>query len=146
MSLFDAFRERRPFPGQDPWVVAHDGALLLIQSAGGNRRIVIKRFPDLDRMDRNVEKVIWAPSGHEAHGLQVWAPELHRIDGRWYVYFSASNGRTANHRTYVLEAAADDPLGPYRALGPIADPAHDVWAIDLTVLPQEGRLYAVWSG
>jgi GH43 family beta-xylosidase len=144
VSLVDAFRERRPFPGQDPWVVAHDGSLLLVQSAGGNRRIVVKRFRDLEHMDRNVETVIWAPSGPGSRCRQLWAPELHGIDGRWYVYFAASDGRTANHRTYVL--AADHPMGPYRALGPIYDPGHDVWAIDLTVFAHAGRLHAVWSG
>ncbi len=141
MSLFDAFRERRPFPGQDPWVVAHDGALLLVQSAGGDRRIVIKRFADLEHMDRNTETVIWAPGGDSR---QIWAPELHEIDGRWYVYFTASDGRAANHRMYAL--VADQPLGPYRLLGPVRDADHDVWAIDLTVFRHAGRLYAVWSG
>jgi GH43 family beta-xylosidase len=144
VRLLDAFRERRPFPGQDPWVVAHDGALLLVQSAGGNRRIVVKRFTDLDRMDRNVETVIWAPSGPGTHHRQVWAPELHHIEGRWYVYFASSDGRMANHRTYAL--VADSPLGPYRELGPVRDPDQDVWAIDLTVFTHFGRLYAVWSG
>ena len=144
MSILDTFRERRPFPGQDPWVVAHKGSLLLVQSAGGNRRLVVKRFADLERMDRNHVKVIWAPSGASAHLRQVWAPELHEIDGLWYLYFSASERRPGSHRNYAL--VAYDPLGPYRELGPVCDPAHDVWAIDLTVLRHEGRLYAVWSG
>lgn len=144
MSLFDTFRERRPFPGQDPWVIAHDGSLLLVQSAGGDRRIVVKRFRELDRMDRNTETVIWAPSGPTGHGRQVWAPELHHIGAKWFVYFSASDGRTANHRTYAL--VADGPMGPYVELGPVGDPHNDVWAIDLTVFTHEGGLYAVWSG
>ncbi|MDQ3642100.1 MAG: glycoside hydrolase family 43 protein [Actinomycetota bacterium] len=144
MRLLDTFRERRPFPGQDPWVVAHDGSLLLVQAAGGNRRIVVKRFQDLARMDRNTETVIWAPSGPSSHGRHVWAPELHQIDGRWYVYFAASDGRATNHRMYAL--VADDPLGPYEELGPVRDPDHDVWAIDLTVFTLEDRRYAVWSG
>jgi GH43 family beta-xylosidase len=141
VSLLDTFRERRPFPGQDPWVVAHDGALLLVQAACGNRRIVVKRFTDLDRMDRNVETVIWSATGHTC---RLWAPELHHIEGRWYVYFAASDGRAATHRMYAL--VADDPLGPYRSLGPVCDPGHDVWAIDLTVFAHFGRLYGVWSG
>lgn len=144
MSLFDTFRERRPFPGQDPWVVAHDGALLLVQSAGGNRRIVVKKFTDLGRMDRNSERVIWSPRGPSRDLRQVWAPELHHIDGRWYVYFSAGDGTPGSHRTYAL--VADDPFGPYDELGPVADHDHDVWAIDLTVFTHRGRLYAVWSG
>ncbi len=144
MSLLTAFRERRPFPGQDPWVVAHDGSLLLVQSAGGNRRIVVKQFSDLEHMDRNVETVIWAPSSSSDRSRQLWAPELHYVGGRWYVYFTASDGRKANHRTHVL--TADHPLGPYRTLGPVYDPAHDVWAIDLTVFTHAGNLHAVWSG
>ena len=144
MSVLDTFREHRPFPGQDPWIIAHDGWLLLVQAAGGNRRIVVKRFRDLEHMDRNQETVIWAPGGRSDHGRQIWAPEMHEIEGRWYVYFAASDGREANHRAYVL--VADDPLGPYRELGPVRDPVHDVWAIDLTVFPHTGRLYAVWSG
>ncbi|HEX3622542.1 MAG TPA: glycoside hydrolase family 43 protein [Acidimicrobiales bacterium] len=144
MRLLDAFRERRPFPGQDPWVVANEGELLLVQSAGGNRRIVVKRFHDLERMNRNTETVIWRPRGAGAENRQLWAPELHHLDGRWYVYFAASDGHASNHRTYAI--VADDPLGPYRALGPVRDVRHDVWAIDMTVFTHEGRLYALWSG
>ncbi len=137
------FGERRPFPGQDPWVVPFQGDLLLVQSSGGDRRIVVRRFADLARMDRNEETVIWQPRGGD-HDRQIWAPEMHHIGGRWYVYYAASDGRTRNHRTYVLEAG--HPLGPYRELGRVFDPAHDVWAIDLTVLVHRRRLYAVWSG
>ena len=144
MSVLDAFREHRPFPGQDPWVVAHDGSLLLVQSAGGNRRIVVKRFSDLARMDRNVQTVVWAAHGHGAHSHHVWAPELHHLDGRWYLYYSASERWARSHRTFAL--VADDPLGPFRPLGRVCDPANDVWAIDLTVLGHEGQLYAFWSG
>ena len=144
MSVLDTFREHRPFPGQDPWVVAHDGWYLLAQSAGRNRRIVVKRFRDLARMDRNVETVIWPPTGRDGRVREVWAPELHLIDGRWYVYYAASDGHAGNHRAYVL--VADDPLGPYQPLGRVCDPDHDVWAIDMTVLRHEDRLYALWSG
>ena len=144
MSLLDAFRERRPFPGQDPFVIPHDDGFLLVQSGGGDRRIVVKRFHDLDRMDRNVETVIWTPSGPTSHLRKIWAPELHHIDDRWYVYFSAGDGTPGGHRTYAL--VSDDPLGPYLTLGQVGDPRHDVWAIDLTVFSHLGRLYAVWSG
>jgi len=143
MSLLDTFREHRPFPGQDPWVVPYGGSLLLVQSAGGDRRIVVKGFTTLERMDHYDETVIWAPPA-SPNGRQLWAPELHQIDERWYVYYSASDGRSSNHRTYAL--VADNPLGPYESLGRVADPRHDVWAIDLTVFTYAGRLYGVWSG
>ena len=144
MSLLDTFREHRPFPGQDPWVVPHDGSLLLVQAAAGNRRIVVKRFSALDRMDRNVETVIWAPRGRGGGTRHLWAPELHQLDGRWYVYYSASDVGVGEQRSYVL--GADHPLGPYRSLGRIFDPHNDVWAIDMTVFEHDGRLFALWSG
>lgn len=141
---FGLFSEPRPFPGQDPWVVPFGDGMLLVQSTHRNRRIVVKSFRDLARMDRNTETVIWAPRGTSDHARQIWAPELHCIDRRWYCYFSASDGQTRNHRTYVL--AADSPFGPYRELGRICDPVSDTWAIDLTVLRHNVQLYAIWSG
>jgi GH43 family beta-xylosidase len=142
--ILDGFRERTPFPGQDPWVVPHEGSLLLVQSARNNRQIVIKRFRDLHRMDRNEETVIWDPRGTNDHSHQIWAPELHQIAGRWYVYYAASDGQTRNHRMYVLES--DRPLGPYHEVGTICDPHNDTWAIDLTVLQHDDGMYALWSG
>ena len=144
MSVRDAFRERRPFPGADPWVLAWEGEYLLVAAAGGNRRIVIRRFADLEHPERHTETLVWAPSGPTAHLRQLWAPELHHLEGRWYLYFSAGDGRAGSHRNYAL--VSDHPLGPYLTLGPVADPAHDHWAIDLSVFSHGGRLYGVWSG
>ena len=136
------FSEPRPFAGQDPWVVPFEGSLLLVQSYPD--RITVRRFHDLAQMHDGVETVIWRADRASGHGCSLWAPELHRIDGRWYVYYTAGDGHGPNQRAYVLEA--DHPLGPYRELGRVCDAAHDVWAIDLTVLRHNGRLYAVWSG
>ena len=138
-----ALANRPAYLGQDPWVVPFDGDLLLVQSAAGDGRIVVRRFPDLDHLHDYEETVIWAPADGD-HTRELWAPELHPIAGRWYVYYAASDGDNENHRAYVLEA--DHPLGPYRELGRVRDPGHDTWAIDLTVLDHEGRLYAIWSG
>ena len=141
MSLFS---EPRPFPGQDPWVVPFEGSLLLIQSTAYDTKLSILRFPDLAHMRDNEETVIWAPGRSSDHTRQLWAPELHRIGWRWYVYYAASDGRNEHHRTYVLEA--DHPLGPYHELGKVYDPLHDTFSIDLTVLRHDRKLYAVWSG
>ena len=138
------FHEPRPLPGKDPWVVPFEGSLLLVQSTSDDRRLTISRFRDLEHMGEGDETVIWTPDRSSDHGRELWAPELHEIDGRWYLYYAASDGQNVNHRTYVLEA--DDPFGPYCEVGRVFDPAHDVWAIDLTVLRHAGRLYALWSG
>src|SRR5947209_6128625 len=140
MSLW---MEQRPFPGQDPYVVPFEGELLLIQSNLADTRLSILRFPDLAHVHDFKEFHIWAPGRKSDHGRQLWAPELHRIGWRWYVYYAASDGDNAHHRTYVLEA--DHPLGPYHELRQLYDAAHDTWAIDLTLLRHNRRLYEVWS-
>ena len=137
------FSEPRSFPGQDPFVFVHDGWVLLLQSAAGNRRIVVRRFRSFDRMHDFEETVVWAPDRRSDHGRQIWAPEVHEVGGRWYLYYAASDGRTRNHRMYVLEG--DSPYGPFTDAGKIADPAHDVWAIDFTLLHHRGGLYGIWS-
>ncbi|MHB8468003.1 MAG: glycoside hydrolase family 43 protein [Acidimicrobiales bacterium] len=138
------FNDPRPFPGQDPWIVPFEGDLLLVESVSGDRAIAVSRFADLTRMHRRSQTVIWTPPSSSDHGRELWAPQLHHIGATWYVYYAASDGASRNHRTYALEA--DHPLGPYRDVGKVCDPLHDVWAIDLTVLRHDSDLYAVWSG
>jgi GH43 family beta-xylosidase len=145
--LIDAVRglfwEATPTPGQDPWVVAHDGELLLVQSVDGDRALAVRRCRDLDHLGEGPLVELWRPEGGD-HAHQLWAPELHHLDGRWFVYVAASGGRNADHRSYAL--AGDHPLGPFTEAGRLEVPGVDRWAIDLTVLEHEGERFAVWSG
>jgi Predicted beta-xylosidase len=84
----------------------------------------------------------------------VWAPELHLIDGRWYIYYAAGRDGPPyiSQRAGVLQSTGDDPQGTYIDKGMlytgndvVAD-SGNVWAIDLTVNRINGQLYAVWSG
>ncbi len=142
--MSNPFAEPRPFPGQDPWVVPFEGELLLVQSTRDDRHLSVLRFPDLAHMHDYDETVIWTPKRWSNHRRQLWAPELHNVDGHWYVYYAASDGENSHHRTYVLES--DHPLGPYHELGKVYDAAHDTFSIDTTLLRHDGNLYAVWSG
>ena len=46
----------------------------------------------------------------------IWAPELHHIDGSWYIYFAATHTRALDqlgmfqHRMFAIECADRDPL------------------------------------
>ena len=137
------FGEPELFPGQDPWVVPYGGSYLLVQSVANNRRIAVRQFRHPTEMAAYDEHVVWAPPPDSDHGRQLWAPELHLVDGWWYLYFAASDGRIRNHRMYAVRSA--HPFGPYREVGRVFDPAHDLWSIDMTVLRHAGRLYAIWS-
>jgi GH43 family beta-xylosidase len=45
----------------------------------------------------------------------VWAPELHQINGAFYIYVAMdTNGNNANHRMYVLKGTSTtDPTRPF---------------------------------
>lgn len=136
------FKDRRPFLGQDPHIVDWNGDKLLIQSAYGNKRLVIKQARFLEDLQKAPSQTVWIdPTQNE-----LWAPELHQIDNLWYIYFAAATGQNQTHRTYVLEA--DTPLGPYHSLGKVFDPNsdEDFWSIDTTIFEHDGQRYAAWSG
>lgn len=130
--------------GQDPWVVAHQGAFYYCYSGGGAIHVrVAKR---LEQIGRGRAVVVWRAPEAGAYAKEIWAPELHRIGDRWYIYFAADNGENRNHRMFVLRSEGDDPLGPFTFVGKVAD-KHDRWAIDGTVYQHgNGRLYFIWSG
>ena len=92
------------------------------------------------------KKVVWLPPASGPYSRDVWAPELHFLRGKWYIYFAADAGTNASHRVWVLENDAGDPLsGEWRMKGKVTD-ATDRWAIDATVFEEASRLFMIWSG
>jgi GH43 family beta-xylosidase len=138
-------------PGADPWIVRRGDTYYLIQSAG--RAITVYRSTDLTKPAQNGVR-IWTAPDTGWNRSNVWAPELHFVDGRWYVYYAAGRAGPpfTSQRAGVLESAGDDPQGPYVDRGmlytgdSVATRAHPYWAIDLTVGRVNGQLYAFWSG
>ena len=141
-------------PGADPWVVRHGGSYYLVESRDGG--IVVHRTNTLTQPKQNSVQV-WTPPPGGWNQTNLWAPELHRIGDRWYIYYTAGRpgpqGAPFIHqRSGVLESVGDDPQGGYVDKGMLytgddvrADTGH-VWSIDLTVADLGGRLYAMWSG
>ncbi|CAM4034035.1 family 43 glycosylhydrolase [Cohnella lubricantis] len=131
--------------GADPWVIKHDDGYYYYTHTVGNA-IQVWKSRSLTDMAAAETAVVWTPPAEGPNSKEIWAPELHWIDGKWYIYYAADDGRNENHRMFVLESATDDALGEYEDRGKITDPT-DKWAIDGTVLHKsDGSLYFVWSG
>ncbi len=135
--------------GADPWVTLHEGKYVWCFSEG-NRGISVWLSDRLN--STGTRHVVWQAPETGPWSREVWAPEMHFLDGKWYIYLAASDGRNENHLAYVLESSSADPLGPYRIHGPFATGAGpdgkspNIWAIDMTVLDHAGKRYAIWSG
>jgi GH43 family beta-xylosidase len=134
-------------PGQDPFVIRWQDSYLHVHSAGGSVWIEQSKYlQDVDRDDPdNVSVRAWRPPTGTNYSSQIWAPELHQINGKWYIYVAASDGDNATHRMHVLERNDPNPMGPYTYKGQLAATT-DRWAIDGTVLQWQGELYFIWSG
>jgi GH43 family beta-xylosidase len=136
-------------PGADPWVVRHDGWYYWCLSED-MKGIAIHRSRTLTALGEKVSA--WRAPRVGPHCAEIWAPELHRLDGRWFVYVAASDGRNAMHRMIVLEVEGDHPTGEiaYKAElytgDDVATGASNRWAIDATPLEHNGRRYLLWSG
>ncbi len=130
--------------GQDPYLVCHQGHYYLLMSED-DRRLTIRCAARLADLGRVPTTIVWEAPRTGPTRTHVWAPEMVLIDGHWYIYFAADNGRNVTHRMYVLESVGRDPLGPYREKGKIADRT-DMWAIDGTVLEEGEDRYFIWSG
>lgn len=116
-----------------------------------DRRIVVRRAANLT--DSGGQRfVAWEAPRRGPYSSQLWAPELHRLDGRWYIYVAASDGRNETHRMIVLEAEGDEPTGEFRFKAELytgddlATRRANRWAIDGTILEHGGRRYLLWSG
>ena len=137
--------------GADPWVIRDPNSPRYLWCLSeGNLAIAVHTSDRLESMGQ--KHIIWEAPTTGPYSKEVWAPELHFIDGRWYIYFAASDGDNANHLSYVLESEKDDPLGPYSLHGPLATGegkdgrSPNLWAIDVTVLKHDSKRYAIWSG
>ena len=87
--------------GADPWVIYKNGYYYYTNSMGS--RLVIWKTKRITNLDKAERKTIWVPPAGMPYSKEIWAPELHFLRGRWYMYFAADDGSNNHHRMYVLE-------------------------------------------
>ncbi|WP_068607309.1 family 43 glycosylhydrolase [Paenibacillus swuensis] len=93
--------------GPDPWIYYHtDGYYYYMRTLGD--QLDIWRSRTLTGIDHGERKTVWTkPSGLN----DIWAPEIHHLDGKWYIYYTANTGCGDSCRgVYVLENSSANPL------------------------------------
>ncbi len=133
----------------DPWIFRHAGRYWLTYTSTDH--IELRSATTLAGLADARPRRLWPAAGAAPEPpercCQLWAPELHRFGGRWYLYYAAAGAAgagAAGHALYVLESAGADPAGPYRMKGRLALP--QPYAIDGTVARVGGRAYLLYSG
>lgn len=132
------------YEARDPSVVYH-GGIYYHCFVKGAEEIYIAGSAELSELINSEQIRVYKPEPNTPYSKELWAPELHIIDGVCYIYVACDDGDNYNHRMYVLTNDSSDPTRPYRMVGKLTD-ASDRWAIDGTVFKYGDKLYTVWSG
>ncbi len=131
----------------DPWVLNIGGYYYFTASVPEYDRIELRRAKTINGLTNTKEvKTIWQCHKSGEMSCHIWAPELHRINGEWYIYFTASDKSDKwQIRPYALKCSDKDPLsGKWEECGRI-DIGAETFSLDMTVFENRGRLYAVWA-
>jgi len=126
-----------------------DGWYYMTGSVPEYDRLVLRRARTLEGLHDAEERVLWR---HEASGPRsgfIWAPELHQVDGRWYMYFAAgpSGGGEDVFRIRTFAAVCDgaDPMtGNWTIAGQFQGP-WDSFTLDSTMFVHRGVRYFCWA-
>jgi GH43 family beta-xylosidase len=132
--------------GPDPWVIQKNGFFYYMNTEGN--RITIHKTKTLSQLDKAVKKTVYHAPAVGPDAKNIWAPELHFINKKWYLYYTAgSTADLSTQRMFVLENTHEDPLqGTWTKKGQIKDGNADFFAIDATIFSHKKLNYIIWSG
>ncbi|SFU45261.1 Beta-xylosidase, GH43 family [Pustulibacterium marinum] len=131
----------------DPWVYkAKDGNYFFIATVPDYDRIILRKAKTINGLKSAEEKTIWEKHTTGVMGHHIWAPELHRIDGKWYIYFAAGEAEDIwKIRMWVLSNDSEDPMkGAWKEEGQIKTD-YDSFSLDATTFEHEGKRYLIWA-
>lgn len=117
------------FDSPDPFITYHDGFYYLLCSE--RTKIVIHRSKELSKIFDDEYKTVFLGGTNGVIDC-IWAPEMHKINNKWYIY-SSGTSESQNYRTirmFCLESENDDPFSDYHFKG-FTD--SEIYAIDQTI-------------
>ncbi|WP_022749757.1 family 43 glycosylhydrolase [Lachnobacterium bovis] len=137
----------------DPFIVRHDdGIYYFTASVPAYDGICLRKSTTLEGLKDAKEVEIWHKHNEGPMSIHIWAPEMHNIEGKWYIYFAGGDKDDIwNIRPYVLECQGDDPINDsWKELGKMQSADEDefsfkAFSLDATVFKNNGKWYYVWA-
>jgi GH43 family beta-xylosidase len=135
----------------DPWIYKHtDGYYYFTASVPEYDTIEVRRSKTIKGIAEAEPVVAWRK--HETGPLSalIWAPEIHYINGSWYIYYAAAPSKEIvdglfQHRMFVIENKSANPLeGSWEEKGQIKTD-WESFALDATSFEHKGQQYLVWA-
>lgn len=135
----------------DPWVYKHtDGYYYFTASVPEYDRIEVRRAKTIQELGSAEAVVVWRKYETGPMSANIWAPEIHFIAGKWYIYFAAARTSETvdglfDHRMFVIENDSANPLeGNWTEKGQIKA-NWESFALDATTFQHESVQYLVWA-
>ncbi|PPS77184.1 MULTISPECIES: glycoside hydrolase family 43 protein [Streptomyces] len=131
----------------DPHINRHkDGFYYFTATAPEYDRIILRRSRTLRGLGTTDESVIWRAHATGPMGAHIWAPELHRIGGKWYIYFASAPAEDIwAIRIWVLENSHPNPFqGTWVEKGQVKT-AWETFSLDATTFTHRGKRYLAWA-
>lgn len=136
----------------DPFVTYHDGYYYFTASVPAYDAIVLRRAKTLEALAEAEEKVLWTKHATGPMSEHIWAPEMHYLFGKWYIYFAGGEKEDVwNIRPYVLECTGEDPYeDAWVEKGKMQCADEDefsfrAFSLDATVFENHGDYYMIWA-
>lgn len=117
----------------------------------GYDRIILRRSNTVGGLAKAEEKTIWKAHSSGILSKHIWAPEMHKIGGSWYMFFAA--GASDNIwaiRPYVLKCDGEPFTGNWTECGQMQASSGDSesfkgFSLDMTYFENNGRHYVIWA-
>ncbi|WP_226571877.1 glycoside hydrolase family 43 protein [Mangrovibacter yixingensis] len=134
----------------DPFILHEGSDYYFIASVPEYDRLEIRRASSLSGLAQAEAVVVWRKPEAGPMSELIWAPELHRIDGKWYIYYAAAHTKALRdnmfqHRMYVLECTDSCPLtGCWVEKGQLTT-QFDTFCLDATTFSHQGKQWYLWA-
>lgn len=118
----------------------------------GYDRIILRRSKTVLGLSNAEEHTIWNSHKEGNMAFHIWAPEIHYINGNWYVMFAAGDSDDVwKIRPYFLKCTGQDPINDsYEELGMAQafdgdDASFTNFSLDMTHFENNGVHYLIWA-
>ena len=137
----------------DPYVYKHtDGTYYFTASIPAYDGIVLRHSDTLAGLKDAEEVRVWQKHDKGIMSEHIWAPELHYLNGKWYIYYAGGDiDDVWAIRPYILECADQDPMtGNWVEKGKMTRAEEDefsfeAFSLDGTVFENRGKHYYIWA-
>ena len=85
----------------DPHITYINGYYYYTGTTGGD--ISLKKATTLEGLKQVRLTKLFGPGNIGAQASDYWAPELHQLDGKWYIYYTAKEIGSNLQKTFVIE-------------------------------------------